>query len=56
MYRVKITDDWIPLFHAVLDSLGWKDGDTLTLEVIGASLLVTKTDPDPEPFKEKKKK
>lgn len=44
----RITDEWIPLPRAVLTALGWADNDTLTLEVVGDALLITRPDP-PEP-------
>jgi hypothetical protein len=43
-FQCRLTDDWIPVWKVVLDKLGWKEGDRLSLEVVGEALLVTKVD------------
>lgn len=36
----RITDDWLPLPAAVLQKLGWKDGDFLEIEFSGDTIIV----------------
>jgi hypothetical protein len=48
-YRTKITDEWIPLYKAILLTLGWKDDDYLTLEIAGDCIIVTKCEDPSRP-------
>lgn len=44
MIQTKLQDDWIPVWRVILDTLGWQEGDRLSLEVVGEALLVTKVE------------
>jgi antitoxin component of MazEF toxin-antitoxin module len=51
----RITDEWLPLPETLLNQLQWKEGDVIAVEVVGDTLICTKTDaitparPQPNP-------
>jgi bifunctional DNA-binding transcriptional regulator/antitoxin component of YhaV-PrlF toxin-antitoxin module len=40
-YRVRVTDDWLPIPAAALAELGWAEGDTIEIEVIDDTVVLT---------------
>jgi hypothetical protein len=48
-YRVRLTDDWLPLPEALLRALGWREGDQISIEVIDDTLVITRVGPPVQP-------
>jgi hypothetical protein len=45
-YRVRLTDDWLPLPTALLAALGWREGDAIELEVVEGVVIATRAPED----------
>lgn len=41
-YRSRIQDDWLPFPDALLQELGWKEGDEISIDVAGDALVLQK--------------
>jgi hypothetical protein len=45
-----LEDNWLPLYEAIMRSMGWQTGDKLQLEVIdGECVILTKVEDAPKP-------
>jgi bifunctional DNA-binding transcriptional regulator/antitoxin component of YhaV-PrlF toxin-antitoxin module len=42
VYRARITDDWLPFPEELLATLGWKEGDEISIDVCGDALVLEK--------------
>lgn len=42
-WTVRMTDDWLPLPAELLSRLGWQEGDEIEIEVVGTSLILSRT-------------
>ena len=48
--NLRIDLDWLPLPQSILSALQWKEGDHISVEVVGDTLICTKIEtPDPAP-------
>lgn len=46
VYTARLTDDWLPLPEGALKESGWKEGDTISVEVVGEAIVLTKLEDD----------
>lgn len=51
VYQARITDEWLPIPEAALIELGWREGDTIEIEVVDGQVILARVQPEDAPRK-----
>lgn len=42
VYRARVVDDWLPFPAGLLTELGWREGDEISIDVVGDAIVLQK--------------